>query len=166
MFRLLGWRTTYEPPIEATYYIPDFALPFDNLLAEVKPALSLGHKSFAEAQTKIRKSGLAGQTDFLLLGAKLFEVMHTPLCGHEGKMIMCECETRTVCRTIIGLMSSPKNAEAYLPARLIRSEGMWYPTTNMSVESDDPIVADKWLGYLWKEAGNLIQWKGPKKGVL
>lgn len=144
-FKLLGWRATYEPPVEAISYIPDFALPFGGrvgLLVECKPALSLTHKEFVSAASKIYRSGL--EEDFLLVGARLFEL------DYEKKRRVC-----------IGLMREEKDG-VFLPARCIRQGGDWYPTTSMTAESDDPTVADEWLNYLWKEAGNKIQWKAPR----
>lgn len=158
MFDLLGWSWTYEPPVEAFYYIPDFAISVgirgSGLLAECKPAISLKHKSFTEAAVKAERSGLLEEHDFLLLGAQLFE---DDRGGVDGDVV------RVDRRDIVGLLSEhnseDEDAHVFLPCYLIRAGGVWLPTVDVEKESDHPEIARAWLKYAWRESGNRVQYK-------
>ncbi len=152
LFKSLGWSYTYEPPVAARNYIPDFAIGIGagagfreerGILAECKPAISLNHRSFSEAASKIERSGLGGE-DFLLLGARLF--------------------SDSLGRPILGLMRE-ESIGVFLPCRVVRIGGIWLPTTSETLESDAPEVSDLWLSHEWSQSGNSIQWKGPKKAL-
>lgn len=67
-FDACGWTWDYEP-LDLAGYIPDFALHWHRpVIVEVKPALSLGEMSAAQA--KIDRSGWDGEA--IVLGARIW----------------------------------------------------------------------------------------------
>lgn len=150
-FRLVGWseQTTYEPPMDLAFYIPDFALPWPDAVGECKPFLSLTDKSISNALLKARTSGLADKEIFLF-GAKVFRDNQT--------------------RTVLGVVSPPGGGDSYLPFHLGRSEGTWIPCSRNDCDhgtgpgsSRKDLIDQVWIAYEWCTSGNLTQWKAPKE---
>jgi hypothetical protein len=145
-FDAVGWSWEYEP-IDLRGYIPDFVVKFKpaNLLVEVKPALCLS--AMEPAADKIDRSGW--QEEAMVVGAR--------------------CDDQCTC-----LLGSPSHG----PEEIVRYWGpgrfFWCPSCQrVSVMSEDLSWACRQCGFndgnplygnwdpviVWREAGNLVQWR-------
>lgn len=156
-FDLAGWRWEYEP-VDLNGYIPDFFLMFYKpLLVEVKPATT-SEELEAHSQ-KIKDSGWKGEV--LILGATLLRGesawsedylgIISEAFGHISEDTGEDCTWFTEA----GFSDCP-NCEY----------GLRHPSGGWSCYK-----CGKWSKFcfhsdivtLWRQAGNMVQWKGRKQ---
>jgi hypothetical protein len=173
-FDLCGWKWDYEP-VDLNGYIPDFVLGFDGawpdkdlkILCEIKPAFSI--EEMDEAMSKIDNAGWP--TEALVLGATL-SMPNQYRAGFNHKVFgslrdfnwprLGKDQTPAQTWTEAGLFVCDKNGTANKHIGFHSNQISHHcRVCGYQFGGWAGIEATGAIETLWREAGNLVQWKAP-----
>ncbi len=159
-FDELRWAWEYEP-IDLAGYIPDFVLPFRHapLLVEVKHATSHGmNEELMPHTTKIVESGWAGEA--WVVGAR-FGLLYdnTALCGILGARNRIDGALEWQWDDALLFWCVPCRGVSVFEAN-----GSWRcRRCGVDDRGHRGEMPEGLLNNAWLEAGNAVQWKGPRR---
>ena len=170
VFDLLGWKWEYEP-IDLDGYIPDFILQFEQpLLVEVKPALA--EADYHEAQHKIVASGWQGEA--WIVGATLTTDCESAYAGYMrhpsfAPGVWWSAQIEWIPDAAVIPTDQALHPAGHWSPHTV--EGQWGCRVHRDCTRKIYSSFARWnspgkrveILNVWREAGNITQWKPPQR---